>query len=342
MDSPTVVDPPNRLPLDARYRNSMRTLSAIPHPLSDARNPQNSEIRSRLATFDAQGWSVQVPGLTPLDCARHGWAVAAPNVLHCASCRNSLAVLFDERLGDSQRHVLAAHYREQLSAAHAATCYWSRGVLPDPSLSPLPQKELVDSFFSRVQTYPFLLMLQVHPIPVTSDVLQRVTRLCAQHFGWSTLTEGHSSAILLSLLGWRYDLYQRNQHLFYGNQARASTDSSSGGPTYGKRQREEEETEEDEDDGERCLHCVHCQRRCSPGAFGRVDAVGEHKSFCPWLKQWEGLVEALLHQERAAVDHEEATRSKKRSREETVDGEEVDADVQRWQAAVRKLRRALA
>ncbi|XP_071408996.1 zinc finger C3HC-type protein 1 isoform X2 [Pithys albifrons albifrons] len=109
-----------------------------PNGCSQTENPWNSlecasreAYLSRVETFTPQRWAGKPRSLSPLACARLGWASVGPDLLRCCACRASLGA----RLGlpgDTQTYrERCAELERSLRSAHERFCFWPDSPCPD-------------------------------------------------------------------------------------------------------------------------------------------------------------------------------------------------------------------
>ncbi|XP_050181003.1 zinc finger C3HC-type protein 1 isoform X2 [Myiozetetes cayanensis] len=96
---------------------------------------------SRVETFTPLQWAGQPLSLSPLLCARFGWASVGPALLRCCACH---ALLGTATRGDTQHRERCAELRRALSSAHERFCFWPDSPCPAHfALLPLDEPRLL-------------------------------------------------------------------------------------------------------------------------------------------------------------------------------------------------------
>jgi len=92
----------------------------------------------RVSTFGATLWFGKPLLLSPLECARYGWANAAKDTLKCSMCNATLVCKFSPSLTSHGASQTAALYHTQLSQGHQTWCAWRDSACPE-ELARLPK-----------------------------------------------------------------------------------------------------------------------------------------------------------------------------------------------------------
>lgn len=125
----------------------------------------------RLQTFRTPWWFNRPQGISPIDCARHGWINSGPNLLECETCFAELHIesvqgvhwLVNASPGPAGRGTVK-EWTLQIMQRHGPFCPWrsEETLVADPNK--LPTKEILESVRNRfdnmcasLKYYPILL-----------------------------------------------------------------------------------------------------------------------------------------------------------------------------------------
>ncbi|XP_040401482.1 nuclear-interacting partner of ALK isoform X2 [Cygnus olor] len=111
---------------------------------------------SRVETFTPLKWAGKPHELSPLVCARYGWANVECDVLKCSSCRAFLCASLQLAFDFAKYKERCSELKKSLCTAHEKFCFW-----PD---SPCPDR--------------FALLLVDEPRALLQDFLERFQSLC--------------------------------------------------------------------------------------------------------------------------------------------------------------------
>jgi hypothetical protein len=96
------------------------------------------DLLRRLQTFRAATWFAKPEAISPVECARRGWANAGPDLLRCESCRGAVSAPLPPALLPDQAAAAAERTAARLEAAHEDGCPW-RGAVASLALLQFPE-----------------------------------------------------------------------------------------------------------------------------------------------------------------------------------------------------------
>jgi hypothetical protein len=83
-------------------------------------------FRKRLRTFSPATYFAKPTTLSPIICARFGWANVDKDLLECSCCRAAWSIVFPRSLSTESTDNLTAEYLHQLVTAHEEYCMFRR------------------------------------------------------------------------------------------------------------------------------------------------------------------------------------------------------------------------
>ncbi|KAL6766571.1 hypothetical protein ACKKBG_A36570 [Auxenochlorella protothecoides x Auxenochlorella symbiontica] len=199
-----------------------------PAPAAKGQTWDRKDLFTRLQTFRSATWFAKPAGITPADCARHGWENTGVDTLACEFCGARLVCPIPDGAEAEDVAALASRYSEQLVSKHAASCPWRSAACPVSLLRfpPLPQATLAEDLAQRTASLQRLVCLPpiaagqleaIAGVPRAGDLLARLCgaqgearpgapALTALLAGGGTAARGspafEARARLLALLGW--------------------------------------------------------------------------------------------------------------------------------------------
>lgn len=93
--------------------------SSVPRP--SAWSAAHADLHS---TFALSKWFGKPPAASPLECARHGWALDDRDRLRCPSCEARLSYRIAAKPGTEAHKASLQHFVDRLRSAHADYCGW--------------------------------------------------------------------------------------------------------------------------------------------------------------------------------------------------------------------------
>uniref|UniRef100_A0ACD5VLU4 Uncharacterized protein n=1 Tax=Avena sativa TaxID=4498 RepID=A0ACD5VLU4_AVESA len=145
----------------SRLPPQMAAMSAM-FPPPPCRPWDRRDLVRRLASFKAMTWFAKPKAVSPVNCARRGWANIEPDIITCEACGARLLFSSPSSWTPQQVEKAAAVFSLKLDSGHKLLCPWIDNIC-DESLAlfpPTPPPVLVENYY---ECFSSLLRLSALP-----------------------------------------------------------------------------------------------------------------------------------------------------------------------------------